>query len=165
MCHMKIVRNIFLSLTLLVSPAFVLVGGGEDGNKEVITQENSFISWMGSGAYKVASFPVISAGSVIGFAADKTYFISMVGKIANFGFLKENFVGKFINKHEGCIGSIVFSAVAVPIVYLAWNKYQEWEKQHDQDQDEDEDFDDIRAWFNEDDDKDDESETEEVVGN
>ena len=152
MCHMKIVRNIFLSLTLLVSPAFVLAGYGEGEQKK----SSGIFAYLYDGAFGLVAFPVIGAGSVIRFAADKTGFIPVVGKIATFGFLKDGTIGKFLENNKDYIGGALFIAVAVPIVYLTWNKYQEWKRQHDQD----EDFD-FRAFFNEDE----ESETEDVVGN
>ncbi len=166
---MKIVRNIFLSLTLLVSPAFVLAIVVEDDMEEVIAREeglpvevnnNESIEEkksfsVGAGFVSAVLFVPSSVGSVIKYFADKTYVISMVGKIATCGLFNENFVGNFIKKHKNCIGSMVFTAAVGSVSYLAWNKYQEWKKQQDEDYD-------FRAFFDE---EDEEPATEEAVGN
>ncbi len=154
---MKIVRNIFLSLTLLVSPAFVLVGNGGGEQKK----SSGIFAYLCDGAFGLVSIPVIGAGSVIRFAADNTGFIPVVGKVITCVFSEKSTVGTFLEKNKNYIGGALFTAVAVPVVYLAWNKYQEWKKQQDQDE---ENFD-FRAFFNEDEDENEKSETEEVVGN
>ena len=135
---MKLMRNVFLTLSLLVSVASLSADGvGANVNPDSASTEVKTASTDATAEVKPGFFSTIKNGGVyvlglpavvVSALANKCYVVTGVEKIAALNCLKvENGSGKistFLTDYKKGLSNAVVVAVVAGVSYVVWAKYQ-----------------------------------------